>query len=134
MSEQKLKQLAIRQRELELSKESLEAQLTVINKELDQIRTKDIPNIMNDLGITNCTFEGLGRVQITNDLYLSTREGQKEAAIKWLVDCGYSNMITETYNASSLKALMRRLLADGAEIPDEIFSVTPFQRASVVKK
>jgi hypothetical protein len=42
-------------------------------------------------------------------------------------------MIVETYNASSLKALFRRMIADGAEIPDEVFNVTPFIRASIVK-
>jgi hypothetical protein len=42
-------------------------------------------------------------------------------------------MIQETYNSSSLKALLRRMLAEGVDIPDDIFNVTPFTRASIVK-
>jgi hypothetical protein len=53
--------------------------------------------------------------------------------MQWLRDCGYEGMVTETYNASSLKALFRRQMAEGVLPPDEIFSVTPFIRASIVK-
>jgi hypothetical protein len=42
-------------------------------------------------------------------------------------------MITETYNASSLKALFRRMISEGVDIPDDIFNVQPFIRASIVK-
>ena len=85
------------------------------------------------LELKNATFDGLGRVQLASDLYASTREGKKEAAIQWLRDCGYENMVTETYNASSLKALFRRQIAEGVEIPDDLFNVSPFIRASIVK-
>jgi len=88
---------------------------------------------MESLEVKNATFEGVGRVQLASDLYASTREGKKDTAMRWLRDCGYEGMITETYNASSLKALLRRLMVEGAEIPDDIFNVTPFIRASVVK-
>jgi hypothetical protein len=42
-------------------------------------------------------------------------------------------MISETYNASSMKALLRRMIADGQPTPDDLFSITPFIRASIVK-
>lgn len=100
---------------------------------LDELRLKEIPTLMESLEVRNATFEGLGRVQLAADIYASTREGKKEAAMQWLRDCGYENMITETYNASSLKALFRRQIAEGVEIPEEIFNVAPFTRASIVK-
>jgi len=53
--------------------------------------------------------------------------------MQWLRDCGYEGMITETYNASSLKALLRRMLVEGVDIPDDIFNVAPFVRASIIK-
>jgi len=84
--------------------------------------------------VKTITFEGLGRVQTATDLYANTREGQKDAGIQWLRDCGYEGMITEGYNASSLKALFRRMIGEGSDIPDDIFNVTPFVRASIVKK
>lgn len=133
MSMDELRGFCARMKELQAKKDDLEAQLSDINKELDVIRTKKIPELMESMELRNVTIEGLGRVQLAADIYASTREGQKEAAMTWLRDCGYENMITETYNASSLKALFRRLMVDGADIPEDIFNVQPFLRASIVK-
>lgn len=133
MSMDDLRSQCARMKELQGQKDKLETELSDINKELDVIRTKKIPELMESMELRNVTIEGLGRVQLAADIYASTREGQKEAAMTWLRDCGYSNMITETYNASSIKALFRRLMADGADIPDDIFNVQPFLRASIVK-
>jgi hypothetical protein len=133
MDMNELRGLCARMKELQDRKSALEETLTEINKDLDKIRTREIPEAMEALELRNATFEGLGRVQLATDLYASTKEGKKDAAIQWLQDCGYDNMIVETYNASSLKALFRRMIADGAEIPDDVFNVTPFVRASIVK-
>ena len=128
-----LRDLCVNMKDLQERKDNLESQLKEINKDLDRIRTVVIPEVMESLGVRNATFEGVGRVQLASDLYASTREGMKESAIQWLQDCGYEGMIVSTYNASSLKALFRRMIADGAEVPDDIFNVTPFTRASIVK-
>lgn len=133
MSMDQLRSLCVSMKDLQAQKDTLEEQLSSINKALDVIRTKDIPELMESLGLKNATFDGIGRVQLAADLYASTREGKREAAMQWLRDCGYDDMIIETYNASSLKALFRRQIAAGAEIPDDIFNVHPFIRASVVK-
>lgn len=128
-----LREYAARMRDLQGRKDRLEDDLKTINQELDHLRLVKIPELMESLQVKNATFDGVGRVQLATDLYASTREGKKEAAMQWLRDCGYEGMITETYNASSLKALFRRQLAEGIDIPDDIFNVTPFVRASVVK-
>ena len=133
MSMDELRGYCARMKELQALKDEREAHLAEINKELDVIRTKKIPELMESMELRNVTIEGLGRVQLAADIYASTREGQKDAAMTWLRDCGYGGMITETYNASSLKALFRRLMADGTDIPEDIFNVTPFLRASIVK-
>lgn len=118
---------------VQTQKAALEEQLAEVNKEFDRIRLNEIPQMMESLGVKNATFAGLGRVQTATDLYASTREGQKIAAMQWLRDCGYGDMITETYNASSIKAIFRAMIKEGAMPPDDIFSVTPFVRASIVK-
>jgi hypothetical protein len=133
MSMDDLRSQCARMKELQGQKDKLETELTDINKELDLIRTKKIPELMESMELRNVTIEGLGRVQLAADIYASTREGQKETAMTWLRDCGYDNMITETYNASSLKALFRRMISEGVDIPDDIFNIQPFIRASIVK-
>lgn len=133
MSMEELRSYCARMQVLQEQKDALEADLSAINKELDTIRTKKIPELMESMELRNVTIEGIGRVQLAADIYASTREGKKDAAMQWLRDLGYENMIQETYNSSSLKALLRRMLAEGVDIPDDIFNVTPFTRASIVK-
>jgi len=128
-----LRAVCVDMKALQDRKEAVEGQLTDINKALEIIRVQTIPSMMETLGLRNATFDGLGRVQLASDLHASTREGQKTAAMQWLRDCGYEGMITETYNASSLKALFRRQLTEGIAIPEDIFNVSPFTRASIVK-
>jgi len=128
-----LRALCAEMKELQDRKAVMDTEVTELNKAIDELRLRKIPAMMEELEVKNATFEGLGRVQLATDLYASTKEGQKEAAIQWLRDLGYENMVTETYNATSLKALFRRQLEQGIEIPDEIFNVNPFIRASIVK-
>lgn len=113
-------------------KEALEEQIKAVNMRLDELRLKQIPEMMDQLEVKNAVFTGLGRVQLASDLYCSTKAGQKDQAMQWLRDCGYAEMISESYNATSMKALVRRLIVEGTEIP-EFMNVTPFIRASIVK-
>jgi len=128
-----LRSLGVHMKQLQDRKAALEDELAVVNKDLDFVRTIKIPQKMEELQLKNATFEGLGRIQLASDLFASTKEGQKDNAIQWLRDCGYDGMISETYNASSLKALLRRMIAEGTEIPDNLFNISPFTRASIVK-
>lgn len=129
-----LRLLCQQMRTLEDRKESIEAELKAVNEELELVRKIKIPELMAAMDLRNATYEGIGRVQLAEDIYASTRAGMKEQAMQWLRDLGYEDMITETYNASSLKALFRRMIKEGTPINEELFSVTPFTRASIVKK
>jgi len=127
-----LRDLVARMKDLQAQKEGLDEHSKEITAQLDDLRLKQIPEMMEALEVKNATFEGLGRVQLATDLYCSTKAGQKDAAMQWLRDMDLPDMISETYNASSMKALVRRLIEQGVEIP-EFLNVTPFIRASIVK-
>jgi hypothetical protein len=133
MSMVELRLLCEQMKEVADRKEALEEQLKGVNAEYDMLRLRKIPDLMEALQVRNATFEGLGRVQLASDIYANTREGQKKSGSQWLRDCGYEGMVTETYNASSIKALFRRMIEKGEPIPETIFNVTPFIRASIVK-
>lgn len=128
-----LREMCVRMKELQNQALELKAQSAEVKIPLDDLRLRKIPELMDSLEVKTATFSGLGRVQTAPDLYASTKKGQKPAAMVWLRDQELDGMISETYNASSIKALFRRLLAEGVEIPEEIFNVTPFVRASIVK-
>lgn len=127
-----LRELCARMKHLQECKEQREEVLKTLNAELDEVRLKLIPEMMEQLEVKTATFEDIGRVQLAGDLYCSTVKGRKEEAMAWLRDCGYDEMISESYNATSMKALIKRLMVDGVDIP-EFMQVTPFTRASIVK-
>lgn len=127
-----LRELCAKMADLQAQKEALEEQSKAMGIEIDSLRLKQIPELMDQLEVKNATFSGIGRVQLAADLYCSTKAGQKDQAMQWLRDMEMDGMISETYNASSMKALVRRLMVEGAEIP-ECLNVTPFIRASIVK-
>lgn len=133
MSMNQLRELVLEMKYLQAQKDEADEKCKSLNAQIDALRLRKIPELMAALEVRNCTFEGIGRVQLAEDIYANTREGQKDAGIQWLRDCGYDGMVTEGYNASSVKALFRRMIADAQPIPDEIFNVTPFTRASIVK-
>jgi len=113
-------------------KDTLDEKSKELGVLIDGLRLKQIPEMMDQLEVKNATFQGIGRVQLAADLYCSTKAGQKDQAMQWLRDMEMDGMISETYNTSSMKALVRRLMVDGAELPD-CLNVTPFIRASIVK-
>jgi hypothetical protein len=127
-----LRALCDRMRGMQIKIADLKAQQTEAKIPFDIMRTKTIPETMEQMEVKSATFAGLGRVQLAADLYCSTKKGEKPAAMAWLRDCGYNDMIAETYNATSMKALIRQLIVDGVEVP-EFLNVTPFVRASIVK-
>lgn len=128
-----LRQLCVQMKDLQLKALVIKADAAAVREPLDELRLKKIPDLMNHLDVKTATFNGLGRVQLASDLYASTISGKKDAALGWLADCGYGDMIKPTVNGSSLKALFRRQIKEGTMPPDDIFKITPFTRASIVK-
>ncbi len=128
-----LRNMCVEMRRLQNRLNDLKVEAAEVRGPFDDLRLKKIPEMMQSLEVTTTTFAGLGRVQLAGDLYASTRKGMKDQAMQWLRDCGHGSLIKEGYNASSVKAIFRGYLKEGAEIPDDIFSVTPFIRASIVK-
>lgn len=128
-----LRQLCAQMKELQLKALAIKADAAAVREPLDDLRLRRIPDLMASLEVKTTTFSGLGRVQLASDLYASTLPGKKDDAFQWLRDCGYGDMIKPTVNASSLKALFRQQIKAGAMPPDDIFKITPFTRASIVK-
>lgn len=128
-----LRQLCVQMKDLQLKALAIKAEAAAVREPLDDLRLRKIPDLMAQLEVKTTTFTGLGRVQLASDLYASTISGQKEAAMQWLRDCGYDDMIKPTVNSSSLKALFRQQIKAGTMPPDDIFKITPFTRASIVK-
>lgn len=100
-------------------------------KAFDWLRVHYIPNRMDDLGASSIKLPGLGRLGLTDDLRVKTLD--KDGAFRWLEEQDLGDLITETINASTLKATLRRMLQKGEQVPDNLFELAPFTRANLTK-
>ena len=124
-------ELATEMRALQTRKDEVSEVLQGINARLDEIRLRLIPDAMNDADIRSVTFEGIGRVQLAMDLFASIKD--KAAGYEWLQEHGFDGLIQPYVQPSTFKAEVKRAIKDGQEFPEELFTITPFMRASIVK-
>lgn len=125
-----LKTMCWRMRKLQGEKEELEETLKGINRDLDELRLRAIPEWMAENDIRTATFDGIGRVQLAMDCYATIKD--KAAGYQWLQEHGYDGLITDYIQPSTFKAAVKDALKNGQTFPEELFNITPFTRASIV--
>lgn len=103
-----------------------------INEELEQVKLYTAER-MDQEGVQNSTFPGIGRLGISPIVRASVRAGAKDQAYEWLETHGHGDLITQTVNSSSLAALIRREIKEGNDVPEEIFNVHQYDLATVTK-
>ena len=114
--------------------EQVKASLAAINVLLDAIKTRLVPDKMTQDGVRTATFEGIGRVQLRSDMYIHTPADKREDMYQWLREHGLEVLITETVNASTLKATLKERLKQGDTLPDpDVVKITPVIVSSIVK-
>lgn len=102
--------------------------------EYDYLRLQLVPNRFEEEGIESLKVEGIGRVSLTGDMYVSILAANREAAYGYFRDIGKGSLITETINSSTLKAAVKAMIGNGEEVPADLVKVTPFTRASITKR
>lgn len=118
-------------RDLKEAHEALDRIKSAVGKVYDFYRTAVVPSRMEDEGVDSLKITGVGRLGLTSDLNVSWPN--KEAGMRWLEQIGSGDLITETVNAASLKAMLKRRLQSGEDIDSDIFDVKPFTRAAITK-
>lgn len=116
--------------ELRTKIDALAEEKTELQKRHDALAFVEIPDLMDEAGVDLLKVEGVGRVKMLTDLRVSCPN--KVAMFKWLDDNGHSHLISETVNASTLKAFVKEQMGKGVEMPD-IFKVTPFSRVTITR-
>ena len=102
-----------------------------IGKAYDHMRVMVVPTKMDEEGLDSFKLTGIGRVSVTPDIHASIIS--RDPAFEWLTENGHGDIIIETVNASTLKAILRQRLREAQDIPGDIFKVTPYDRASITK-
>lgn len=110
-------------------KDALDEELKIINAHYDLLRIELIPAAMEEEGVERVTYEGIGRVSLTGDIY--ARVTDKHGLMEWLSDAGFGDLIQPTVNAGTLKAFIKKRIKDNLGVPSDFVGVTPFTRASI---
>lgn len=119
---------------LRLQKEDLETALKAVNGEYDHIRLVLVPERFEEEGIAKMQVKDVGTVSITHDMYVSMKADKKPEAMQYLRDIGKGSIVQESVNSSTLRAVVKEMVKGGDAVPDELFNVHPFARASITKR
>lgn len=124
------------QNEIFLLKERAQAFIkTPTEKVFDIMRFTVIPEIFNDHDITSLTLDGIGRVNIMDDISVTVEKGMKEKFMEWLVENEAEDLISETVNAQTLAAWVRQQMKvkDGKIPPADFVTIKPISRAQITR-
>lgn len=114
-------------------KDTLAEQEKSINIRIEAISKQELPEAMDESGVSNIKIDGVGRISLRGEVYTSILSENREAAYEWLRATGRGSIITETVNASTLKAAAKSWLKNGEEIPQDLIRVTPMTIAVLTK-
>lgn len=113
-----------------------------IEKIYDILRFTVVPEVFIDNEITTLTLEGIGRCNVMDDISVTMqgeskdeKEEHKQAFYQWLVQNEMEDLITQTVNAQTLAAFIRRQLQseDGLKLPYEHIKINPVTRAQITR-
>jgi hypothetical protein len=113
-----------------------------IEKLYDIMRFTVVPEVFADNDITTLTLEGIGRCNIMDDIQVAIvgdgkedKERHKQAFYEWLRQNELEDIITQTVNAQTLAAFVRRQLQskDGLKLPYDHIKVNPVTRAQITR-
>ncbi len=99
----------------------------------DLLTTKLIPDLMAGMCLDRARLSGIGEIKMCVDLYCSIPAAAREEAKQWLSSHGFGDLITETVNASTLRAWAKEQLLNGEEIPDDLFRIFPVTKVKLTR-
>ena len=119
---------------LQTIKKTLKEYDTILTKLVDHYRINKIPSHMAESNVERVSYAGIGNVRITNDMRVSIKPSKQEDAFLWLSDNGLQDIIKETVNSNTLRAVAKDLIKNNNEsLPEDLFNTYCFQRASITQ-
>lgn len=119
--------------ELRSAIEDKKAELSVLHKQYDKLRFGVMPDRMEDEGYETLRIKDVGTVVLTDDVAasFSVELPTKEHGYTWLETQGHGDIVVRYVHPSTLKAFVKEQMKNGHVLPDDVFTVRPFVRASV---
>lgn len=129
----RLQELARELSQLKTEKDTIEETLSAINKRIEVLARQEIPEAMDEAGVQNVKFEGIGKIYLKGDVFASIPAEARDAAYEWLEATGRGSLVRPTVNSSSLKAAVKEWISQGEEIPEDLIRVTPYTQAVLTR-
>ena len=91
-----------------------------------------VPARFSDEGISTITTLDGTRATISTLVRASIAD--KDRGYNWLRENGLGDLIVDTVNASTLSAVAKRMMEEGNELPDDLFTVRTVSNTSITAK
>lgn len=98
----------------------------------DCLRFTIIPNLMDGEDLTSCTIDGIGRINLQDDVSVKVLDPMKLQA--WLIENNFEDIIKSTVNAQTLAAFVRRRVKADEDLPTELLEIKPLVRAVITSQ
>lgn len=121
-------------RALKDTKDGVDEQAKLLQSTIDHLELSVLPEKMAEEGIENIRVTGAGRLHVRADLRVSTKGGLRDALIEWFETNGLEDLVTETVNASTLKAWVKEAQRKGLPVPEDFINISPYERAILTKE
>lgn len=127
------KELAAEIKRLDGEIKKHEDALKLLKAQRDHIQIHVLPTKMDAEGMQTVNVRDIGRLSCTTQLRVSTPAGKKFELQDWLKTNGYTELVSETVNSSTLKAFVAECIREGRDYPEELLNITSFDRVTLTK-
>ena len=102
--------------------ENINDALKAVAGVVDELGSVHIPEAYERENLQTLTTTDGDRLTVITKMFASLPADKREAGFEWLRANGHDALIVETINASSLSAFAKAEIAEGRELPDDIFT------------
>lgn len=103
-----------------------------IGAQLDHMSREVIPGVMEERGVRNITLDDVQR-QFSKSVRVSASMVNKDAALDWLHENGFGDLIQPTVNSSSLSSFAKQYVEDNQKDLPDCFKMSAMTVTSVRK-
>ena len=127
------KEIAERVKYLDEVIKGLDKETSGLKKERDYLKQEVLPEKMDADDLQTVNVKGVGRISVRQEMRCSTKAEYKQPFQQWLRSIGADALITETVNASTMKAFIKERIQQGEDYPEEMLNLHCFQQAVITK-
>ena len=114
----KLVALGKRFADLKARKDDLEDKLKIVEGELKQIATVDLPTLMEDNECPKFSISGIGTIFLNQEIYASVLKDDRPRLYEWLRETGQGDLVEDWVFPGRLTAFAKEQLNEGKQLPD----------------